>query len=206
MPEPHWPLLQVDNMVQELKSSHGDPVLTALAAQSPVVVLQTPAVHGPLRALQSLLLAMQVPAPLHVSTVQLRTPRPHTVPAGALVVTHEPLAASLHTEVLQAWGVCLLRTGQGTGVPLHTPSRQMSPMVHFRPSLHGWPFPRFTVSQLPLAGLQEDTVHELAWRLPHGFGVPWHLPATQVSALVQLLLSLQVPPSTLTSTQSPLES
>jgi hypothetical protein len=103
-PPPQTPLLQVVPVVQGFPSSQELPLLAGFASHKPETSLHTPWVQGPwTKLLQSFVPLMQTPAPLQVFVVH-SVLIPHTVPAGALVVTHLPVASS-HAAVLQATGV-----------------------------------------------------------------------------------------------------
>src|SRR5438094_63744 len=78
--------------------------------------------------------------------------------------------------------------------PVHTPASHVSAVVHTLPSLHAVPSGLAGFEHVPVAGSQLPTSwHCSAAVQPTGL-LPVHLPASQVSALVQALPSLQAVP------------
>jgi hypothetical protein len=201
------PLLQASWVVQALPSLHC--AVTGVATQSPVLASQAVLVHGLLSLQPTGTPGWQTPV-AHFSPVVHRLPSSHAVPES-WPITHLPaLQVSLvqlflssqslfcaqfpPQPLIGAWAhwpcehesaVQGLPSSQLTAVPEQTPALQISPPVHVLLSVQTAPLAAVNVQ--PWNCEQASVVHGLLSL--HTTAVPLQTPATQVSLLVQTLLS-----------------
>jgi len=174
-PPTQAPPTQVSLVVHALPSLHGAALLVCV---QPVAGLQASSVH----TLPSLQLGGAPPTQTPPAQVSLVVHELPSLQATVLLVCAQPVAG------LQASSVQTLASSQlGGAPPTHTPPAQVSLVVHALPSLHG---AVLLVCVQPDPGLQASSVQTLP-SSQFGGAPPTHVPAAQVSPVVQALPSLQ---------------
>jgi hypothetical protein len=184
------PAWHVSVFVQALLSLHDAPLAFAGLEHRPVAMLQVPASwHWSGAAHVTGLAPVQVPA-WHVSVCVQALLSLHDAPLAFAGLEHRPVAV-LQVPASWHWS----GTAHATGLlPAHTPAWHMSICVQALLSLHVVPLALLGNEQTPLTGLQEPAVwHWSGAAHVTGFA-PVHVPAWQVSAWVQALLSLHAVP------------
>ncbi len=140
-----------------------------------------------LLSLQTLATPVQAPD-LQASLLVHALPSLQRLPSLRLVNTQLPVVVS------QVSAVQALPSLQTLAVPAQVPLWQLSGLVQALPSSHTLPLATGVYTQLPVVESQVSAVHTLLSL--QVLAVPPHLPALQVSGLVQALPSLQPVPST----------
>jgi hypothetical protein len=148
----HAPFWQLSLCVHALLSLQAVPFGRGCAWQAPVAGTQTPMLH----ALSRLLQETGVPGwQARVPRLQVSTPlqgfpslqSPSTAQPQALASKLQPLGSP------QLSTVHAMPSVQLRAEPLHPPARQVSPVVHARPSLQVVPSGLFGFEQVPFVGL-----------------------------------------------------
>jgi hypothetical protein len=147
------PAVQVSVCVQALPSLQAVPLAAFGVEQAPVSVLHVPAVwHASIGAHTTGFEPTQTPL-VHVSVCVQPLPSLHAVPFTAFGFEQKPV------DGLQTPAAWHLSSGlQTTGLPVHVPFWQLSPVVQRLPSLHAVPFATFGFEQTPVDGSQVPTV------------------------------------------------
>jgi hypothetical protein len=191
LPDPvQMPAWQVSVVVHALPSLHAVPSVLAGFEQTPVAVLQVPALwHWSSAAHVTGLAPVQAPD-WHVSVVVQALPSSQEDPLLLAGFEHAPVDGS-HVPAAWHWSEARQATGL---LPLQTPAWQVSVCVQAFPSLQGVP--------LLFAGLEHAPVEEshvpATWHwsdAAHATGFdPVQMPAWQVSVCVQAFPSLHAVP------------
>ena len=168
LPE-HTPFEHVSLMLQTWPSSHNLPL--SLVNTQPIALSQVSIVHGLLSLHVGATPPRQAPPP-QVSLVVHALLSLHAL---ALLVNTQPVALT-QVSVVQP----LVSSHGALATPLHVPWLHASSLVHASLSLHA---PVTGVCTQPLVGLQLSSVQTLL--SSQTTGVVVHVPATQVSPLVQ---------------------
>ena len=184
---PDW---HVSLWVHALPSLHPVPLPALGLLQTPVPVLQTPAVWHWSEALHVTGLApVQTPV-WQVSLCVQALASLHPVPLLAFGLLHTPVPV-LQIPAVWHWSEALHVTGLA---PVHTPVWQVSLCVHALPSLQPVPLLTFGLLHTPVPVLQIPAVWHWSEAL-HVTGLaPVHAPAWQVSLWVHALPSLHPVP------------
>jgi hypothetical protein len=174
-PPTQAPPAHVSPVVQALPSSHGAVLFTCV---QPVAGLHESSVQTLPSSQFGAAPPTHVP-PEHVSLVVQPLPSVH----GAVLFTCAQPVAGLHESSVQTFP-----SSQFGGVPpTQFPPEHVSPVVQALPSLHGAALFAYVH---PVAGLQESSVQTLESSQSSG-APPTHAPPEHVSAVVQVLPSLQ---------------
>src|SRR5437867_3407850 len=176
------PPAQVSRTVQASPAVQVVPLATGGVEQMPFSGLQVPAVWHWSGAGQATAAPWQTPPP-QLSPMVQALPSLHAVPSATGGFKQLPVAGS-HVPARWHWS----DAAHVTGVPVHAPAWQLSPVVHRLPSLQAVPLGATGLEQVPVAGSQVPATWH--WSdAGQATGIPAQRPAWQVSPVVQRLPS-----------------